>query len=50
MESSPQSAYPVVTASAPAAGAKSPRKPEEKAYKTWTVVAIVLVLGSLWLF
>lgn len=48
MEPSPQSACSALPS--PVAEAESPRKTEEKAYQTWTVVAILLVLGSLWLF
>jgi hypothetical protein len=45
---------PLPTASSsvlsPAGGIESPRKIEDRTYKAVTVAAILLVLGSLWMF
>jgi hypothetical protein len=48
MHSSPQSA--AVPVHSPVDGATSPRQREDRVYQAFTVAAIVLLLGSLWLF
>jgi hypothetical protein len=48
MHSSPQSA--AVQVHSPVDAATSPRQREDRVYQAFTVAAIVLLLGSLWLF